>query len=534
METKMKMENITARTSSPARQGRIDAGFLSLSRGVISREGVVCSPRLFAGWYAVSKRLFDIVCASIGLLVLAPVGLLIALLVKLSDGGPVFYRQTRIGQFGKPFRVWKFRSMAVNADTINEPLTKDEDPRFTSIGRFLRKTKLNELPQLWNVLIGDMSFVGPRPELPRYVERYTPEQREILKYKPGITELATLHFRNEEALLRGAADVDDFYIRLCLPRKIALNLQYARHASLPYDIWIMVQTMCPYWLGVLALYAAILVASLWFSFELCFDFHVPEPQRVNFWVCLPWMVLPQLFILFWRKQCRALVSYFSLIELRQTGLALGIAFLIHLGVRYSSHGIYAPVPAIIVMHLVLSLCAISEARLFLKFVRERQGAKKSAEPDARRVAIIGSGELGTRVALDLISREVPKEVVAFFDDDPRLWNRRPYDIPVVGMPECLLNTEWRNNIDEVIVALPEDNAMRIQEICKMLKGLPSKVTIAFGWPVVMVFQEQVNGSNGGNGLGNRRVGIIGAGDAGHGPGADSGLISTHPKPGLIA
>src|ERR1017187_3241538 len=178
-------------------------------------------------WYAVSKRAFDIVCASIGLLVLAPVGLLIALWIKLSDHGPVFFRQTRIGQFGKPFRVWKFRSMAADADTSGEPLTKDEDPRITPVGRFLRKTKLNELPQLWNVLIGDMSFVGPRPEVARYVEHYTPEQREILKYKPGITELATLHFRNEEALLRGAADVDDFYIRLCLPRKIALNLRYA-------------------------------------------------------------------------------------------------------------------------------------------------------------------------------------------------------------------------------------------------------------------------------------------------------------------
>src|ERR1035437_9666579 len=117
-------------------------------------------------WYAASKRLFDILCASIGLLVLAPVGLLIALLVKLSDGGPIFYRQTRLGQFGNPFRIWKFRSMVVNAVKIGVPLTKDEDPRITWIGRFLRKTKLDELPQLWNVLVGDMSFVGPRPEVP--------------------------------------------------------------------------------------------------------------------------------------------------------------------------------------------------------------------------------------------------------------------------------------------------------------------------------------------------------------------------------
>src|ERR1035441_4058699 len=118
-------------------------------------------------WYAASKRSFDIVCASIGLLVLAPMGLVIALLVKLSDVGPIFYRQTRVGQFGKPFSIWKFRSMVVNADKIGVPLTKEEDPRITWIGRFLRKTMLDDLPRLWNVLIGDMSFVGPRPQVPR-------------------------------------------------------------------------------------------------------------------------------------------------------------------------------------------------------------------------------------------------------------------------------------------------------------------------------------------------------------------------------
>src|ERR1035437_11158374 len=124
--------------------------------------------------------------SSVGLLVLAPAGLLIVVLIKLSDGGTVFYGQTRIGRFAKPFRIWKFRSMVPNADKLGVPLTKEEDPRITWIGRFLRKTNMDELPQLWNVLVGEMSFVGPRPEVPRYVERYTPEQREILQYKPGI------------------------------------------------------------------------------------------------------------------------------------------------------------------------------------------------------------------------------------------------------------------------------------------------------------------------------------------------------------
>jgi len=194
-------------------------------------------------FHSIIKRVFDVVCATIGLLALAPLGILLALGVKLADGGPIFYRQIRIGQFGRPFRIWKFRSMIVNADKLGVPLTRDQDPRITRIGRFLRKTKLDELPQLWNVLVGDMSLVGPRPEVPRYVELYTPEQREVLNCKPGITDLATMIFRDEEALLQGTADVEQFYIQHCLPKKIELNRQYAARANLIRDIGIILQTL---------------------------------------------------------------------------------------------------------------------------------------------------------------------------------------------------------------------------------------------------------------------------------------------------
>jgi lipopolysaccharide/colanic/teichoic acid biosynthesis glycosyltransferase len=434
-------------------------------------------------WYAAFKRLFDIVCSSLGLLVLAPGGLLLALLVKLSDRGPIFYGQTRIGQFGRPFRIWKFRSMVINADKIGAQLTKDEDPRITWIGRFLRKTKLDELPQLWNVLIGDMSLVGPRPEVPYYVNFYTPEQREILIYKPGITDMATVQFRNEEALLRGAPELDDFYVRHCLPKKIELNRRYAQRASLLQDIWIILQTVCPYWLGVLLLYAVILVASLWFSFELRFDFRGTPEEHAEFRQCLPWMVLPQLGLLVWRRQCRGLVSYFSFLEVLQLGAALGAALLIHFAVRYFSNGLLAPAPGIIGTDFGVSFWGITWGRLFLKFVREGHEAKlKGLRPRAHRVAIVGAGELGTKVALDLLSRDVPVGVVAFFDDDPRSWNKRPYDIPVVGMPECLLNAEWLDRVDEVIVALEEEDAARLRTIGQIFESLPLKVTFASDWP----------------------------------------------------
>ncbi len=153
-------------------------------------------------FYIFLKRPFDCVCSGVGLLLLLPVGLVAGLLIKLCDGGPIFYSQIRIGQFGVPFRIWKFRTMVVNAERLGPGITKDGDPRIIRIGRFLRKTKLDELPQLWNVLRGEMSLVGPRPEVPGYVAKYTPEQRKVLALQPGITDLATLEFRNEEEMLR--------------------------------------------------------------------------------------------------------------------------------------------------------------------------------------------------------------------------------------------------------------------------------------------------------------------------------------------
>jgi len=436
--------------------------------------------------YQIAKRAFDFSLAFVGLIVLFPLGLVLALLVKLSDGGPVFYRQTRIGQFGKPFSIWKFRSMVVNADTMGVPVTSEEDPRVTRIGRLLRKAKLDELPQLWNVLIGDMSFVGPRPEVPRYVERYTSEQREILNHKPGITDVATLLFRNEEALLRGAPDVEGFYLQYCLPKKIELNRQHAERASLLQDIWLILQTLFPYWLGVLFLYGVVLVASLWLSYQLRSDFHMPPQDYEEFKRFLPWMVLPQLALLFWRGQVRGLISYFSIPEMRRTALALGIALALQVILCLSFADHLAPRRSIFLIDFILSFFALCGVRMGCRLLRERSLKPALASPaPVSRVAIIGTGERATSLALDFgRSSRTARRVVAFFDDDPRAWHKRPHDIPVVGMPECLLNPEWSNNIDEVVVALPDAEPARVRQISDLLKSLPLKVIHASGWPAL--------------------------------------------------
>lgn len=188
------------------------------------------------------KRAFDVAASAIGLIVLSPILLLLALLIKLTSPGPVFHRATRVGRYGKPFRLYKFRSMVVNAAYIGPAITVADDPRVTHVGRLLRRTKLDELPQLINVLRGDMSLVGPRPEDPKYVALYTDEQRRILEVRPGITSLASVTYRNEEDLLMGESWERE-YVERILPIKLAADLEYAYHSSLWRDVKLIFQTL---------------------------------------------------------------------------------------------------------------------------------------------------------------------------------------------------------------------------------------------------------------------------------------------------
>ncbi|CAB3898352.1 sugar transferase [Achromobacter sp. CF-sbj1-Ac2-l] len=189
------------------------------------------------------KRLFDLTCATIGLLVCAPVFALIALAVKLDSPGPVFFRQVRVGRNGRPFRIHKFRSMHI-ADKGQREITVNNDPRVTRSGKLLRKWKLDELPQLIDVLRGAMSLVGPRPEVPRYVELYPSDMRSlILSVRPGITDLASIQFRDENTLLDQAGDPEAVYIHQILPEKLRLQAEYVRERSFFYDLRILWQTV---------------------------------------------------------------------------------------------------------------------------------------------------------------------------------------------------------------------------------------------------------------------------------------------------
>lgn len=188
------------------------------------------------------KRIFDIIASGCGLLVLSPVFLMVAIWIKLDSRGPVFYRQVRVGYKNKDFRIFKFRSMRIGADKGSLVTIGGRDPRITRSGYFIRKYKLDELPQLINVFIGDMSLVGPRPEVRHYVDYWTPEQMHVLDVRPGITDPASIKFRNENELMGQAVHPEDYYINVIMQEKIKLYLEYVENASFLYDLKLIFKT----------------------------------------------------------------------------------------------------------------------------------------------------------------------------------------------------------------------------------------------------------------------------------------------------
>lgn len=188
------------------------------------------------------KRLFDIISSGIGLIFLSPIFLFLAIWIKIDSTGPVFYKQVRVGRSGKDFKIFKFRSMRQGSDKKGLITVGGRDPRVTKSGYYIRKYKLDEFPQLINVFVGDMSVVGPRPEVRKYVDLYNDEQLRVLSVRPGITDIASIKYRNENELLEKADDPDKTYIEIIMPDKLKYNLEYIDKASFVYDIKLIFMT----------------------------------------------------------------------------------------------------------------------------------------------------------------------------------------------------------------------------------------------------------------------------------------------------
>lgn len=424
--------------------------------------------------YERSKRLFDILFAAVGLLLLAPLGVIVAIVIKATDGGTIFYRQKRVGRHGVPFEILKFRSMRANADKMGPSVTKGSDPRITSIGKILRRLKIDELPQLWNVLVGEMSFVGPRPEVPRYVAMYTETQREVLNFRPGITDIASIRFRSEEALLASARDVDAFYVKTCMPKKIELNLRYAASANLGKDLLVIAETLCPYWLAVVVAYAGVLALSLWLAYELRFDFDVPQEGTGKMGWVAAGFVLTQLVVLLRAREFSGLLSYLGWREVKRLGRGLGLAAGLGVLVSMASAGKWAPPRGVVVIDGMLAFGLLAAGRAWLRTLRERRGAgtatagteNEGAQVRERaRLGIIGTGPMGAWLASEIGRGENSRwKLEVLFDDDPKKWHKQIHGVEVVGMPELLLDGSWTEKLDEVIVADLDCSPARLEEI----------------------------------------------------------------------
>ncbi len=189
------------------------------------------------------KRTFDIILSVLLIIILSWLIIILALCVKFSSRGPVLYKQIRITTYNKEFKIYKFRTMVVNADKMGSHVTSMNDKRITRIGRILRKYRLDELPQLFNVLKGDMSFVGTRPEVPDYVKRYTPKMYATLLMPAGITSLASIKFKNEDRMLETSTNIDEDYVGIILPKKMHYNLLYIKNFGFRNDLYLMLKTV---------------------------------------------------------------------------------------------------------------------------------------------------------------------------------------------------------------------------------------------------------------------------------------------------
>jgi len=190
-----------------------------------------------------ARRVFNFTTSLLGLIALSPLFAVVAIAVKSDSRGPVFYRQQRVGRGGSRFDILKFRCMRMDAEAVGGQLTVGADTRITRVGRFIRAWKLDELPQLINVLVGEMDLVGPRPEVPKYVVLYDEQQREVLRVRPGITDPASVEFRNESEMMADHPDPERLYVEEIMPRKLAINLAYLRKRNLGTDIGVILSTL---------------------------------------------------------------------------------------------------------------------------------------------------------------------------------------------------------------------------------------------------------------------------------------------------
>ncbi|HEX5439226.1 MAG TPA: polysaccharide biosynthesis protein [Gemmatimonadaceae bacterium] len=445
------------------------------------------------------KRVIDVGAAGVGMAMLAPVFVVIGIAIKLHDRGPVFFRQQRVGRHGRPFRMWKFRTMSADAEQRGPLLTVGEDTRVTTLGRWLRAYKLDELPQLINVLAGEMSLVGPRPEVQRYVERYTAEHRRVLRLVPGITDPASIRYRRESDLLAHSHDPEATYVREIMPEKIRINLEYAARATRWSDVRVVLETLqhmfepdsapissapsrqhprargapAAEWLAtallrhrrpvIVATHVVLISLAYLLAYALRFDLRVPPRALRLFAITLPWLLVIRLATFaryglyrgYWHH-----VGLHDLIAVAKAATLSSALFVLGLAVG----GVLRAVPrSVFVIDWMVIVLGAGGVRFAWRCVRE--GYIPFRGSTGRRVLVIGAGESADRfVRLTRYGRERSEHIVALADDDPAKRGMMLHGIRVAGTTAAIPALVERFHVELVVIAIPSATPEQLRTI----------------------------------------------------------------------
>ena len=456
------------------------------------------------------KRLFDIAAAVVGLLLLSPLLLAVAVVIKLDSPGPVFFRQVRVGRYGRHFRIFKFRTMSTQQHAGAAQLTVAGDVRITRSGHWLRRYKLDELPQLIDVLRGTMSLVGPRPEVPRYVAEYPAAWRDrVLSVRPGITDFASVHYRDENSLLAQAADPEREYIEVILPSKLRYALHYVDNLTMTDDLKVLGLTLRTVFVPsfpasrrlramtnsqlwsrldramsnlhprrrlVAAAVDALTVLVCWhltYLFRLGFERYQPGRPWYDDYVSVG-VVAAYLACLALMGVPRGPWRYFGFDDLKRITLACLTAGLVS-AVAVLMAQLVGVARAVLLLHPLFCIAALSMVRMAYRMVWEQarsQANGQSGEP--RRAIVLGAGEAARRLVAGIHLRD-GWTVLALLDDDPAKRGSRIGGIPVLGPLADLALPHIHADATHVVVAMPGATPMQRAEAVNLARALGLQV-----------------------------------------------------------
>lgn len=422
------------------------------------------------------KRVFDVLVAVAALILLSPLLALIAIAIKLESEGPVIFRQERAGRNFQRFEILKFRTMVVDAPAKGPLFTSDGDPRVTYIGSMLRRWKLDELPQLVNIVRGDMSLVGPRPLVTKYVELFRDDYREILSVRPGLTDPSSIEYIAESELLGNAADPEHEYVTAILPHKLRLARQYLKERSLGGDLRVLAKTA---WallvlrvlgrveflrLVTIAVDASLIALAYCAAFALRFDGHIPHAKVALLGGTLPWFVSIQMVVYLEFLLHKTIWRYVGLGDvLRIIGAtSTGMIFFLGLVLSFEPSGFPR---SIFMLAALVQVSMLSGARVLRRIIYDLR------RPDCgKRILIFGAGDAGEMIVRDMKHNPYyGYNPVGFIDDNPAKLGGRIHGIPVLGGRRDFESVIRQVAAEEVLIAMPRVPATTIRDIVKSLE-----------------------------------------------------------------